>query len=160
MLKRAPITLRIAGAYTVRWNTVSDIGLPLLVEASAELLRARLLTLFPASRWYDRELSTPDAARGSISCNKAQVAKSIGRAVESAGRNIPFGMKCLHQAIAARRMLSRRRIPATVSIGIDRSFAGRTENKDQAAHAWVTVDGHVVCGAGALERYAVIAQLD
>ena len=86
-------------------------------------------------------------------------AEEIGHVVEIVGRCMPFRALCLQQAIAVRRMLDRRGIPAMVYLGIARDRADRAQAElGRAAHAWVTVGSRVISGEGVLEKYAIVAR--
>jgi hypothetical protein len=135
----------------------------LALEAAWNLLRARILTLMPAT-YYSPALGSliegepsdppfPDDTAG------AAEAAEIGHVVDVVGRSLPFRTLCLQQAIAVRRMLSRREIPAIVYLGIARDSADRAQAElGRAAHAWVTVGSRVVSGGGMLEKYAIVAR--
>ena len=131
----------------------------LALEAAWELLRANLLTLRPATVYSPAfgtlvETEPPtDAVAG-----RAE-AEEIGHVVEVVGRCLPFRALCLQQAIAVRRMLTRRGIPAVVYLGVARDRADRAQaDLGQAAHAWVAVGSRVVSGDGVLEKYAIVAR--
>ncbi|MFQ5565844.1 MAG: lasso peptide biosynthesis B2 protein [Paracoccaceae bacterium] len=131
----------------------------LALEAAWELLRARILTLRPATV-YSPALGTlveSEPPGGPVS-GRAE-AEEIGHVVEVVGRCLPFRALCLQQAIAVRRMLTRRGIPAMVYLGVARDRADRAQaDLDQAAHAWVAVGSRVVSGDGVLEKYAIVAR--
>lgn len=131
----------------------------LALEAACELLRARILTLRPATvyspalgRLVESDLPVRPVSDG-------PKAGEIGHVVEVVGRCMPFRALCLQQAIAVRRMLNRRGIPAMVYLGIARDRADRAQIElGRAAHAWVTVGSRVVSGEGVLEKYAIVAR--
>ncbi len=131
----------------------------LALEAAWELLRARILTLRPATA-YSPALGTlveTEPPAGPVT-GRAE-AEEIGHVVEVVGRCLPFRALCLQQAIAVRRMLTRRGIPAMVYLGIARDRADRARaDLGQAAHAWVAVGSRVVSGDGVLEKYAIVAR--
>lgn len=131
----------------------------LAAEAAAELVRARLLTLLPASV-YTRGLGALGAVVvPAATPMQTEEAERIGRMVEAVARDLPFRLLCLQQAIAVRRMLARRGVPAAVCLGVSRDRADRERPADgRAAHAWVEVGSRVVSGAGELERYALVAR--
>jgi hypothetical protein len=135
----------------------------LALEAAGELARARLVTLLPA-RVYTSEFGVmggADAAPpgGEPAPGDAERAAEIGRMVENVARAMPFRALCLQQAIAVRRMLRRRGVPATVMLGVSRNAADRAEpRKGAAAHAWVAVGGRVINGDADLDRYTVVAR--
>ena len=75
----------------------------------------------------------------------------IGWALGAAARRVP-GATCLVQALAARILLGRQRIPAVVRIGVARERGAPLES-----HAWVEGEGRVVVGDAHLGRYVPIA---
>jgi len=131
----------------------------LALEAAWELLRARILTLRPATA-YSPALGTlveTEPPAGPVA-GRAD-AEEIGHVVEVVGRCLPFRALCLQQAIAVRRMLNRRGIPAVVYLGIARDRVDRARaDLGQAAHAWVVVGSRVVSGDGVLDKYAIVAR--
>ncbi len=131
----------------------------LALEAAWELLRARILTLRPATV-YSPALGTlveTEPPPGPVTGRAA--AEEIGHVVEVVGRCLPFRALCLQQVIAVRRMLTRRGIPAMVYLGVARDRADRAQaDLGRAAHAWVTVGSRVVSGEGVLEKYAIVAR--
>ena len=129
----------------------------LALEAVAELLRARLVTLGPAASYAEQlgDVSVQDASE--VSAVQVLTASEIGHMVRRVAVGLPIRAMCLQQAIAVRRMLSRRGIPAQVFLGIARNRAARA-TKGSAAHAWVTVGSEVVSGREGLEDFAVVAR--
>jgi hypothetical protein len=135
----------------------------LALEAACELLRARILTLRPATVYspaLGRLVETdPQENPASGTATGRVEAAEIGHLVEVVGACLPFRALCLEQAIAVRRMLTRRGIPAMVYLGIARDRADRAQAElGRAAHAWVEVGSRVVSGEGVLEKYAVVAR--
>ena len=131
----------------------------LAIEAAWELLRARILTLRPAA-YYTRALGVmTDAEPTMVPALAREDADEIGHVVRIVARCMPFRALCLQQAIAVRRMLERRDIPALVYLGVARDNAGRScAHEDRAAHAWVAVGSKVISGDGVLENYAIVAR--
>lgn len=135
----------------------------LALEAVAELSRARLVTLLP-SRIYTGDLGPLSPASGaeaaaSVTPEQEEAAAAIGGVVAGVAAQVPFRALCLQQAIAVRRMLARRGVPARVFLGVSRDPANPLAAANGlAAHAWVEVGGRAVSGGGALEQYAVLAR--
>lgn len=132
----------------------------LALEAGCELLRARVLTLCPATVYsasLGRLVEGDDPEAVLLADTRRDEAAEIGRVVASVGGRLPFRAECLQQAIAVRRMLRRREISATVYLGIARDRGDRAEAR-QAAHAWVKVGTRVVSGDGMLEKFAIVAR--
>ena len=118
--------------------------LPLALEAAIELIAASLAMARRADREITALLGTPRASSSSETPAFDQSAPDspaagVGRAVERVARLMPWRPRCLPQAIATRRMLTRRRIPSRGHLGVVGTAPLET-------HAWVTVDGAVVQG--------------
>jgi len=77
-----------------------------------------------------------------------EVARAIGRAV----RHVPFRVACLQQAFTALLMLRRRRLSATVQLGVARDAQGMLQ-----AHAWSRCGALPVTGADAAAGFAAVA---
>ena len=135
----------------------------LALEAFGELIRARLTTLLPA-RIYTADLGKlvageDDTTHGAPDASVTRRATEIGRMVEAVARAMPFRAACLQQAIAAKRMLSRRDLQATVLLGVSRDAADRAApRRGTAAHAWVAVGATVINGDQDLARFTVVAR--
>jgi hypothetical protein len=63
----------------------------------------------------------------------------IKAAIQSASRVSPWKNKCLVSSLAARRMLTKRKIQSEVSLGVAKDKTGR-----MIAHAWVRADDYEV----------------
>ncbi len=135
----------------------------LALEAAAELARARVMTLMPA-RVYTADFGRlvageADAQPPAVDGPASERAAEIGRMVEVVARAMPFRAVCLQQAIAVKRMLSRRDLRATVLLGVSRNAADRAlAERGTAAHAWVTVGARVINGDQDLARFTVVAR--
>ena len=131
----------------------------LALEAAWELLRARILTLRPATVFSPALGTLVETEPPARPVAGRAEAEEIGHVVEVVGRCLPFRALCLEQAIAMRRMLTRRGIPAMVYLGIARDRADRAQaDLGRAAHAWVAVGSRVVSGDGVIEDYAIVAR--
>lgn len=124
-------------------------------EAVWWLLVSAILKLAPAS-FYTRRLGRLNGPPPTpVSSRDVEMAIEIGRIIERTARNLPFRPRCLVQAMAARRMLERRAIPATVRLGLA-ARPGERPNEARAAHAWVEVGDRIVCGEAGHERFVVV----
>lgn len=121
------------------------------LEAMFELTRARMDTLRPAER-YTRHLGQMDGTPPPADAQQQARARRIGRIVERVAPFMPFRALCLQQALAVRRMLDRRGLPATVYLGLSHEPVGGK----RAAHAWVKSGERVVNGDVNLDRFAVV----
>lgn len=122
-----------------------------IFEAVWELIRARIDTLRPAEHYTSR-LGRLDAEAAEPTDEQAGRAADIGRLVERVARWLPFKTLCLQQAIAVRRMLDRRGVPAVVYLGLAKEARGG----QREAHAWVKTGPRVVSGDVDLARFAVV----
>lgn len=130
----------------------------LAAEATAELIRARLDTLRPATH-YTRILGTLGETAAAAADRDVGQAHEIGHVTARVAGFMPFRALCLQQALAVRRMLRRRSIPATVYLGVARASAGQLREADATdiAHAWVSAGDTVISGGDAdLSRFVVV----
>jgi len=121
----------------------------LALEAAAELALARVRTLGHARSYTPRFGRLCNGAPAPVGPEQEAVAAEVGRMVARVAAELPFRAVCLQQALAVRRMLARRRIPAQVCLGVARDKAARAE-EGRGAHAWVTVGAHVHSGGEGL----------
>lgn len=124
----------------------------LAFEAGWELLRARIDTARPPAH-YLRRLGVLRAVVPEHCAGDDLRAAEIGRVVRRVARLMPFRAVCLQQALAVRRMLNRRGLPATVHLGVAQDCAS---GGPEVAHAWVISGNRVVSGEADFERYVVI----
>ncbi len=78
--------------------------------------------------------------------------KSIRWAIWRVSRIIPWDSVCLDQALAAQRMLSRRKISGTLYLGV-----AKKENEELKAHAWVCLGEHFITGQAGHEEFTVVS---
>lgn len=128
----------------------------LALEAGAELVRARLDTLRPATH-YTRHFGELGGEVPQADPAQEVIALEIGFVVDRVAEKLPFRALCLQRALATRRMLRRRRVPATVYLGLLRDPEKRRDTTDGSpAHAWVQTGNRVVSGDEDLDRFAVV----
>jgi hypothetical protein len=147
-----PSADRRLAAEAMVWLTLSQLLLAILP------FRWIAIGLGPLARERVDGAASPDNLMRRIHVRK------IGHAVERVARHLPWAALCLPQALAARAMLGRRGIPATVHFGMALSDEETTDQdvtvggRRMLAHAWVTVGETGVVGAPAAGRFAVIAR--
>ncbi len=126
----------------------------LLAEAAWELTRASAELRAVATDATVRRLGTVGdrGAAPGATADQTRTAVGVGWAVTRAAGALPWHPSCLRQALAARRMLRRRGIPAEIHLGTTGTAAF-------AAHAWVVVGGRVVVGGGAVGGFVPLAVL-
>ncbi len=134
--------------------------LPLLCEATFELLRASWLTRIQR-RPMARLLGAPSNDPPMRDAPFDDRAQRIGRIVEWLSRGLPLGTRCLQESIAVQRMLRRRHTAARLMLGVSLNADDRRDPQQQrAAHAWVCHGGRVICGDRDLQNYAVVGAFD
>jgi hypothetical protein len=85
---------------------------------------------------------------------ETQTVHLVTWAVLVASRNLPVSTDCLSQALATHILLSWKRIPSELNIGVAHSETG-----DFEAHAWVVFGGRVVMGyLDDLDRFKPLSQ--
>lgn len=124
----------------------------LVFEAAIYLLGARFEVWFLPFRRLAMGLGQ-EMAESPTEENEAQRAISarIGWAVQGLGENLPWMGQCLVQAVAATRMLRRRRIPSTLYFGVAK------DTGEFMAHAWVRSGTQIIIGAKSRHAFTVVA---
>jgi hypothetical protein len=124
----------------------------LLMEALVLLALARLAVLLLPFRRVARLLGRQYAQTPELHDPKqAAVVRCDAAMVGKAAKNVPWTSKCLDQALAARLMLARRGITATVYFGVKNGEQGQLE-----AHAWLRSGAQFVTGGENRDRFTVI----
>jgi Transglutaminase-like superfamily len=128
----------------------------LLVEATLWLGLARSAILTIPFRWTTRLFALrPGEGDASTDRLSRELAQRIGWALRVASARSPWQSTCLAQALAGTGMLRRRRIPATLSMGVARSA---DQLNGMEAHAWLSCAGLILTGGGSHEKYNVVAR--
>ncbi len=125
----------------------------LLLEALLWLGWARLLLLTMPFRWIAPRLGRKMAESPGFltDMERAQVLR-IGWAVQAIAQYAPVDFVCLPQAMAAKWMLRRRKLPSTLYLGLQRE-----EKIRLTAHAWLRAGDKIITGARAIMDHRVIA---
>ena len=79
-------------------------------------------------------------------------AKDIGWVINVMSRHTFWESKCLVQAMAAKFMLSRRKLKSTLYLGM-----AKDENGELIAHAWVKSCGLTLTGGGNADSFTVVS---
>ncbi len=116
---------------------------------------ARLLVLTIPFRWLAPSLGEPKRESDTeMAPGEIRMARIIGQAIRSAAGNTPWQSVCLPQAVAAQWMLKRRRIAATLYLGLARPG----KDADQlTAHAWLRCGQIILTGAPGHRKFTVVA---
>lgn len=106
-----------------------------LLEALICLVFAQVLLLVPF-KWTVPLLGRPTRAitGPALPCNAKErdLALAVSQAVLSVAYRLPWHSSCLVEAIAARLMMGRRKLPSTLQLGIRREGS-----LELCAHAWL-----------------------
>ena len=123
-----------------------------LAEAVFILLFVRLLFgMLPFSMAVSAiQIKSGNPKWGDVSPTAAD---NVGRAIIRAARHVPFRAACLQQSFAALLMLRRRRMAATVHLGVRR----RGNPNALMAHAWCLSGEVPVVGASDARSFVSIA---
>jgi len=125
----------------------------LLIEALALLCCARLLIRVVPFRWIAPHLGRPMAeSPADVGDAQRQLALRVAWAVQAVARSVPLGFVCMPQAVAAKWMLRRRRLPSTLYLGLQRQKECGT-----TAHAWLRVGDMILTGRRESSIHTVVA---
>jgi len=83
-----------------------------------------------------------------------RIAPAIGWAITRIAPRTPWQSRCLAQALAAKLMLHRRRIPSTLYLGVAKADE---HPKNLLAHAWIQCGDICLTGAPGQERFTPLA---
>ncbi|MEX0685336.1 MAG: lasso peptide biosynthesis B2 protein [Balneolales bacterium] len=84
------------------------------------------------------------------------LAWNVANSVESVSRRVPWKSTCLVQAAAGKIMLNRRRLPATLYLGVNKNLREAGSIKP---HAWLTSGPTVVIG-GDIDKYVIVSEFN
>jgi len=125
----------------------------LVIEAGTALMVGAALAIVPL-RWYARWLGVQgDESPREVVPAVADAASRVGWAIRLIAGRVPFRSDCLPQAIAARILLGRRRLPVTVYFGAA-FLPGKTQLE---AHAWARCGAVTLTGSKPRKRFTTVA---
>lgn len=93
-----------------------------------QLTIGMLLKVIPF-RWIPRLFASP---KSKVQSPNSEVIELIRIAIQRAGGVSPWRNRCLVSSLAAKRMLSRRKIPSVLSLGLSKN-----RGRGVIAHAWL-----------------------
>ena len=123
----------------------------LLAEATLWLAAARAAVLFVPFKRLAPHLGEAMTETSTEELPAEGWPDRIGWAVRAASKATPWKTPCLAEAIAAQRMLQRRRIPSTMYLGLTKNGAVMT------AHAWLRCGSATVTGESPRDRFTPVA---
>jgi len=128
-----------------------DIGtLILFVEASLYLGWARILICMPFSKITSSLGVERDETPLTVLENK-EILKRVANAIDIMSNHMLWECKCLVRAIAALKMLERRKVECTLYLG-----TAKDESGNMIAHAWLRSGPFYITGAEGMERFTVV----
>ena len=128
----------------------------LLIEALYFLFVSQLMIKLVPFRKISKILGKPEkeeyiVAKKEDNPEVCRELEQISKIIRLAANGIFWDSKCLARAIAAKRLLKRRKISSTVFLGIVDG-----EEKKLLAHAWISSGGIIITGEKGIENYRVI----
>lgn len=132
-------------------------GRRLLIEASFRLGLAALAIKALPFRHVAPSLGTHMAKTDEtpLADGSRRVCVAVARAVRIAARHLPWECKCLAQAMAAQKMLRRRRLATTLYLGLAKGGGG--DERELSAHAWLRCGDMIVTGGEAMGLFTVVS---
>jgi len=132
------------------YRKLSFLEIALLPEVFFFLLIFRLKVSYqPSRKWM------PHVALKSIKIiddRSKEKAILIAKVVNGLARRTPWKSTCLVKALAANKMLHKRKIDHKIHFGV-----ASTLNNQFEAHSWVSVEDEVLIGGGNLEGFHEIS---
>ena len=132
------------------WAALSRGDRDLLLRALVTVVRVRLARRVPV-----RCLGVVETGSGVRASRAIPDPRRIGWAVQSAGRFLPGGRRCLVQSAAVQSMLRRSGLPGRVRVGFRRETDGRLQG-----HAWAESQGTVLTGGANPGSFVPVAAID
>ncbi len=125
------------------------LKLPVAFESIWVLtLAAVLIAILPHRRIVNIFGEEGGKATFDVSEKDQNRAKTIGRVIVKISRFLPWNCTCMQKALAACLMLSYRRIPSTLYIGVRKDKAYKVQ-----AHAWLCCAQNTITGAKEKDSY-------
>ncbi len=122
----------------------------LLLEAWITLGLSRGTVLAMPFRWIAPGLRAD--LPGPVQDSGQAQARTVGWALRVASKYTPWKSNCLAQAIAAKRMLHRRKLPSILFLGVRKG-----EQDEFEAHAWVDFGPVTLTGGHDQAGYSVVS---
>ena len=126
----------------------------LLVEAFFYLAWARLLKGIPFNKVAPRLGEHMNETSYSNKDTNMIMVKRVAHVIQIMSQYTFWESQCLVRAIAAMKMLERRKIESTLYLG-----TGKDEYGSFAAHAWLRSGPYYVTGANGMERYTIVGKI-
>jgi len=134
-----------------RWYKLRRSDQALLIQALLLLGMIRLALLIIPFRYLAGYLGERQSSAGTSS--DRHYVHQVRWAIATVSRHAPWESKCLAQAIAAKILLRRRRLPNTLYLGV-----AKTGPDNMIAHAWLLSEDDMVTGGDSNTGYTVVAR--
>ena len=133
---------------------VSNRAKWLFFEALFLIALARVATKFYAFKRLLEILGThsQETTKTPLSIEEKRHYYEYTKAINRAAKVSFWHTMCYEQAITAKLMLRRRKIPSTIYIGMHR----KEENQKLEGHAWIRVQDFIVTGKTDFSKYVVV----
>ncbi|PKP23165.1 MAG: stage V sporulation protein S [Bacteroidetes bacterium HGW-Bacteroidetes-21] len=112
---------------------------------------ARILVLFVPFRKYSFWLGKYGIETVEQAILQTEKIKVISIAIHRASRVTPWRYKCLEQAMVAKKLLNKNKLPSTIYFGV------RKENAKMEAHAWIRCGDIFVTGGRNRSAFTVVS---
>ena len=125
----------------------------LFLEAWFTLSFSRIMIFFMPFRKLANYLGeTTNESTNDLSKQELSKVKEIGREIKKASLYTPFRSLCFEQALTVKLMLKKRKIPATIYLGV-----AKEEDTKLHAHAWTRAGNYIVSGKREKDLFKVVS---
>ena len=137
---------------SIKFLKLSSVEKRFFFEAVYETLWVRIVTTIQSAMKYASRQGQSMVETGQTALDARQIEQvlQIKTAVVRC-RHLLWARKCLVESIAAKRMLNRRRIPATLYVGVAKNEKGKL-----TAHAWLRSGNIWATGGRNCCQYTVV----
>ncbi|WP_396953708.1 lasso peptide biosynthesis B2 protein [Neobacillus mesonae] len=125
----------------------------MLLEAFLFLGLANIFKKMPFHKIVPKLGRSMDETSFSSGNTDIKILKSVSQAVHIMSRHTFWESKCLVKAIAAMKMLERRKIESTLYLG-----TGKDDSGKMTAHAWLRSGPYYITGADGMEKFTVVGK--
>ncbi|MFJ7509873.1 lasso peptide biosynthesis B2 protein [Peribacillus simplex] len=124
----------------------------LYIEAFLHLGRARYLKSISFSKVAPTLGEQMKESSYELNTVNKEILKNVSRAINTMSRYTIWESQCLVKAMAAMKMLDKRKIDSTLYLG-----TAKDENGGLIAHAWLRSGPFYITGAEVMDRFTVVS---
>lgn len=125
---------------------------PMVIEALGFLLQYKWKIASQPAIKYLPDYFLKEAKTANL--EKELLGQQIAKIINGVAWRLPFLSSCMVKALAAHQMLYKRGVPHTIHFGVYKLTHEKME-----AHAWLSINGKVLIGAGGLAKYTEVNRL-